>query len=50
MKLGERWDKDPRLRQWLHRLDLIIIVLILAAVVWFVRSHWKNRIAAAAQS
>jgi membrane protein DedA with SNARE-associated domain len=50
MKLGERWDKDPRLRQWLHRLDVIIILLILAAVVWFVRSHWKNRITAAAQS
>jgi len=50
MKLGERWDKDPRLRQWLHRLDLLIIVLILAAVAWFVRSHWKNRMTAAAQS
>ena len=50
MKLGERWDKDPRLRQWLHRLDVVIMVLLLAAVVWFVRSHWKNRMAAAAQS
>src|SRR5689334_2386702 len=28
MKLGERWDSDPRLRQWLHRLDALIIVLI----------------------
>ena len=50
MKLGERWDKDPRLRQWLHRLDLIIIVVLLSAVAWFVRSHWKNRMTAAAQS
>src|SRR5690348_4641078 len=50
MKLGERWDKDPRLRQWLHRLDVLIIVLLMAAVVWFVRSHWKNRMTAAAQS
>jgi membrane protein DedA with SNARE-associated domain len=50
MKLGERWDKDPRVRQWLHRLDAVIIVLLLAAVVWFVRSHWKNRMTAAAQS
>jgi membrane protein DedA with SNARE-associated domain len=50
MKLGERWDKDPRLRQWLHRLDAVIILLLLAAVVWFVRSHWKNRMTAAAQS
>jgi membrane protein DedA with SNARE-associated domain len=44
MKLGERWDKDPRLRQWLHRLDVLIIVLLFAGVVWFVRSHWKNRL------
>ena len=44
MKLGEQWDKDPRLRQWLHRLDALIIVLLLIAVVWFVRSHWKNRV------
>jgi membrane protein DedA with SNARE-associated domain len=43
MKLGERWESDPRLKQWLHRLDLVIIVVILAAVVWFLRSHWKNR-------
>jgi membrane protein DedA with SNARE-associated domain len=44
MKLGEHWDKDPRLRQWLHRLDALIIMLLLIAVVWFVRSHWKNRV------
>jgi membrane protein DedA with SNARE-associated domain len=43
MKLGEHWESDPRLKLWLHRLDLVIIALILAAIVWFVRSHWKNR-------
>lgn len=48
MKLGEQWDKDPRLKQWLHRLDAVIILVILAAVFWFVRSHWKNRMRAAA--
>jgi membrane protein DedA with SNARE-associated domain len=48
MKLGEQWDKDPRLKQWLHRLDAVIILLLLAAVFWFVRSHWKNRMTAAA--
>jgi len=48
MKLGEHWDKDPRLRQWLHRLDIVIVVLLLAGLVWFVRSHWKNRIRATA--
>ncbi len=48
MKLGERWDSDPRLREWLHRLDAVIIILFLAAVTWFVWSHWKGRLRATA--
>jgi membrane protein DedA with SNARE-associated domain len=44
MKLGEQWDKDPRLKQWFHRLDLLIVLLLLAAVTWFVWSHWKGRV------
>lgn len=48
MKLGERWDKDPRLKQWFHRLDAVIILLLLAGIIWFVRSHWKNRLRATA--
>jgi membrane protein DedA with SNARE-associated domain len=48
MKLGERWDKDPRLKQWFHRLDLLIVLVLLAAVTWFVWSHWKGRVRAAA--
>jgi membrane protein DedA with SNARE-associated domain len=48
MKLGERWETDPRLRQWLHRLDALIILVILAAVTWFVYSHWKGRLRASA--
>jgi membrane protein DedA with SNARE-associated domain len=43
MKLGERWNKDPRLAHWLHRLDVVIVLLVLAGLIWFVRSHWKNR-------
>src|SRR6478609_6460126 len=48
MKLGEHWDKDPRLKQWFHRLDAVIILLLLAGITWFVWSHWKNRVRAAA--
>ena len=48
MKLGERWETDPRLKHWLHRLDLVIILVLVAAIVWFVRSHWKGRVRAAA--
>jgi membrane protein DedA with SNARE-associated domain len=48
MKLGESWDKDPRLKQWFHRLDAAIILLLLIAIAWFIRSHWKGRIRAEA--
>ena len=44
MKLGERWATDPRLRNVLHRFDLVIILLLLVGVAWFVRSHWRNRL------
>lgn len=47
MKLGEHWDKDPRLKLWFHRLDAVII-LLLAGIILFVWSHWKDRIRATA--
>jgi membrane protein DedA with SNARE-associated domain len=48
MKLGEQWDKDPRLKQWFHRLDAVIVLLLVAGIVWFIWSHWKNRVRVAA--
>jgi membrane protein DedA with SNARE-associated domain len=48
MKLGERWDTDPRLKEWFHRMDAVIILLLLAGITWFVWSHWKGRVRAAA--
>ncbi|HEV2988269.1 MAG TPA: DedA family protein [Candidatus Angelobacter sp.] len=44
MKLGEKWNTDPRLKYWLHRLDAVILLLLLAGLTWFIRSHWKNRV------
>jgi membrane protein DedA with SNARE-associated domain len=44
VKLGERWDADPRLKTWFHRFDAIIGGLIVVAIVWFVWTRWKNRI------
>ena len=44
MKLGERWDKDPRLKEWFHRMDAVIVLVLLTGIVWFVWSHWKGRV------
>jgi membrane protein DedA with SNARE-associated domain len=48
MKLGERWNSDPRLKAWFHRFDAVIAGIIVVAVVWFVWSHWKGRVRAVA--
>jgi len=48
MKLGEHWNKDPRLKLWFHRLDAVIVVALLAGITWFVYSHWKGRVKATA--
>ncbi len=44
LKLGERWTI---LRQYFHRFDTVILVLIVIAAAWFVRNRWKNRLRAA---
>ncbi len=46
MKLGERWDTDPRFKAVFHKLQLGVEVVIVVGVVWFVWTHWKNRMGA----
>jgi membrane protein DedA with SNARE-associated domain len=46
MKLGENWRS---LGKSFHQFDVVIGVLILAAVGWFIWSHWRNRAAASQQ-
>ncbi len=48
MKLGEQWNTDPRLKHWLHRLDVVVLALLVLGVAWFVWSHWRNRMRVAA--
>jgi membrane protein DedA with SNARE-associated domain len=42
--LGMRWDTDPRLKQWMHRFDAVIVLALAVGFVFFVRNHWKNRV------
>ena len=46
MKLGQRWDTDPRLRIWFHRFDAVILAVILIGIVVFVWTRWQGRIRA----
>lgn len=44
MKLGEKWHTDPRFQQAFHRFHLVVEIALVAAFVWFVGTHWKNRV------
>jgi membrane protein DedA with SNARE-associated domain len=48
MKLGDRWETDPRFQEIFHRFHLAVEVVLLAGIAWFVYTHWKNRIRAEA--
>ena len=41
MKLGENWRA---LGKYFHQFDAIIGVLFIAAIAWFLWSHWQNRL------
>ncbi len=44
MRLGVSFNSDPRFKAVYHRFHLGVEVLLLAAIVWFLWTHWKNRI------
>jgi len=46
MRLGEQWDKDPRLKLWFHRMDGVILAVLIAGAAYFVWSHLKDRVKA----
>ena len=48
MQLGEQWNKDPRVKQWFHRMDGVILAALVAGVAYFVWSHLKDRASGAA--
>jgi membrane protein DedA with SNARE-associated domain len=44
MRLGASWNSDPRLKQIFQRFHLGVELVLVVGFVWFVASHWKNRI------
>lgn len=48
MKLGDRWQTDPRVKEFFHRFHVAVELVLLVGIVWFVWTHWKNRTTAEA--
>ena len=48
MRLGQAWDSDPRFKALFHRFHLGVEILLLAALLWFLWTHWRNRLRPAA--
>jgi membrane protein DedA with SNARE-associated domain len=46
MKLGPRYTV---LREYFHRFDAALGIIIVVAAVWFVHNRWKNRLRVAAE-
>lgn len=44
MKLGDKWDSDPRFKEIFHRFHFAVELALLAAMIWFVWTHWRNRV------
>lgn len=49
MKLGDHWDSDPRFKAVFHRFQLGVELVIVVGFVWFVWTHWKNRMGSYAE-
>jgi len=44
MKLGASFASNPRFRDLFQRFHLGVELLIAAGIVWFVWTHWRNRV------
>ena len=48
MKLGDKFSSDPRFKAFFDRFHLVVEAVIVLAFVYFLYSHWKNRVRAEA--
>jgi len=44
VKLGAQFDTNPRFKEVFHRFHLGVEAFLVLGFLWFVISHWKNRI------
>jgi len=41
-KLGEQWDKDPRLKNLFHRFDFVIGIILVLGATWWIWRHVRH--------
>ena len=46
MRLGAQWDTNPKFKAVFQKFHLGVEVLLVIGIIWFITSHWKNRIRA----
>jgi membrane protein DedA with SNARE-associated domain len=44
MKLGATWNSNPQFQAFFNRFHHAVEAVLLIGIVWFVWTHWKNRI------
>jgi membrane protein DedA with SNARE-associated domain len=44
MKLGATWNSNPQFKAFFHRFHIGVEFVLVIGIVWFVWTHWKNRI------
>jgi membrane protein DedA with SNARE-associated domain len=44
MKLGDSFNTNPQFKEVFHRFHLAVEAVIILGAIWFITSHWKNRI------
>jgi membrane protein DedA with SNARE-associated domain len=43
MKLGARWNTDPRFKAFFDRFHHSVEVVLVVAIAYFIWTHWQNR-------
>jgi len=44
MRLGATWNSNPQFKAFFNRFHHAVEAVLLIGIVWFVWTHWKNRI------
>jgi membrane protein DedA with SNARE-associated domain len=44
MRLGASWQTNPEFKHVFSRFHVAVELVIVAAAVWYLASHWKNRV------